>query len=127
MSGGVRAAGGLVLRAGSLLLVHRPAYGDWTFPKGKLEPGESWQEAARRELAEETGLRVELAGEVGRTFYLDASGREKEVRYYLAVSDEEPAAQNEVDEVRFVPFAEAAGLLTYRRDRQLIRRLVEGA
>jgi 8-oxo-dGTP diphosphatase len=127
MSNEVRAAGGLVLREGCVLLVHRPAYGDWTFPKGKLEPGESWQEAARRELEEETGLPVELGGEVGRTFYRDSSGRAKEVRYYLAASDEEPAAQNEVDEVRFVPLADAAGLLTYRRDRQLIRRLLEVA
>jgi 8-oxo-dGTP diphosphatase len=123
----VRAAGGLVLRQGCVLLVHRPAYGDWTFPKGKLERGESWQEAARRELEEETGLTVELGAEVGRTFYRDASGREKEVRYYLAASDAEPAAQNEVDDVRFVPLAEAGGLLTYRRDRQLIRRLAGGA
>jgi 8-oxo-dGTP diphosphatase len=116
----VRAAGGLVLRDGSVLLVHRPAYGDWTFPKGKLERGESWQEAARRELEEETGLRVEVGGEVGRTFYRDAAGRAKEVRYYLAFADGEPVAQNEVDEVRFVPLAAAADILSYRRDRDLI-------
>ena len=119
----VRAGGGLVLRDGCVLLVHRPLYDDWTFPKGKLEQGESWQEAARRELEEETGLQVELGDEVGRTRYRDAGGRAKEVRYYLAAGDGEPVARNEVDEVRFVPLGQAAALLTYPRDRELVRRL----
>jgi 8-oxo-dGTP diphosphatase len=116
----VRAGGGLVLRDGCVLLVHRPLYDDWTFPKGKLEQGESWQEAARRELEEEAGLQVELGDEIGRTRYRDAQGRAKEVRYFLAASDGVPMAQNEVDEVRFVPLAEAAALLTYPRDRELV-------
>ena len=119
----VRAGGGVVLRDGCVLLVHRAHYDDWTFPKGKLEQGETWQEAARRELEEETGLQAELGAEVGRTHYRDASGRAKEVRYYLAASDGEPVARNEVDEVRFVPLAQAAALLTYPRDRELVRLL----
>ncbi|HWE81412.1 MAG TPA: NUDIX hydrolase [Gaiellaceae bacterium] len=116
----VRAAGGVVLRHGCILLVHRPAYGDWTLPKGKLDPGESWEDAARREVEEETGLRCELAGEAGRTFYVDSHGRDKEVRYYRMEPVGEAFAQNEVDEVRWVPLAEAADVVTYDRDRDLI-------
>jgi 8-oxo-dGTP diphosphatase len=119
----IRAAGGIVVRDGRVLLVHRPQYGDWTLPKGKLDPGESWQQAARREVEEETGLRCELGDEVGRTFYVDSRGRDKEVRYFEMSSDGEPFAQNEVDEVRWVPLAEAAELLSYSRDRELVGRL----
>jgi 8-oxo-dGTP diphosphatase len=116
----VRAAGGVLVRDGRVLLVHRPRYDDWTLPKGKLDAGESWQEAARREVEEETGLRCELGEEAGRTFYLDSRGRDKEVRYYRMTCDGEPFAQNEVDEVRWVPLAEAAGLLSYPHDRDLV-------
>jgi 8-oxo-dGTP diphosphatase len=119
----VRAAGGVVLRDGCVLLVHRPAYDDWTLPKGKLDAGESWQQAARREVEEETGLRCELGDEVGRTHYMDSRGREKEVRYYLMEPVGEPFAQNEVDEVRWVLLDEAPGLLSYPRDVELLGRL----
>src|SRR5262249_39444314 len=97
----VRAAGGVIVRDGAVLLVHRPHYGDWSFPKGKLDPGESWEEAAVREVEEEAGLRCSLGPELGRTHYRDGQGREKEVRYYLMDCDGEAAAANEVDEVRW--------------------------
>jgi 8-oxo-dGTP diphosphatase len=119
----VRAAGGVVVRDGSVLLVHRPEYGDWTFPKGKAEDGESWEDAALREVEEETGLACELGDELGRTRYVDARGRNKEVRYFLMASDGEATAQNEIDEVRWLPLGEAAGLLTYPRDVELLGRL----
>ncbi|HEX4521734.1 MAG TPA: NUDIX hydrolase [Gaiellaceae bacterium] len=117
---GVRAAGGVVLRNGCVLLVHRPAYDDWTLPKGKLDAGESWQEAARREVEEETGLRCEPGDEIGRTHYTDSRGREKEVRYYRMEPSGEPFAQNEVDEVRWVPLDDAPALLSYPRDVELL-------
>jgi 8-oxo-dGTP diphosphatase len=119
----VRAAGGVVLRDGRVLVVHRPKYGDWTLPKGKLEPGESWEEGAAREVSEETGLRCDVGPEVGRTRYLDGRGRDKEVRYYRMSTIEEPRAQNEVDEVRWVPLDEVGSVLTYERDRALVNRL----
>jgi 8-oxo-dGTP diphosphatase len=122
----VRAAGGLILRDGQVLLIHRPHYGDWSFPKGKLDPGESWGEAAVREVEEEAGLRCRLGPEVGRTHYLDAQGREKEVRYYLMECDGEPAADNEVDQVRWVPVDEAAAVLSYERDRELLAEVIRG-
>ena len=106
------------MRDGRVLVVHRPKYDDWAFPKGKLEAGESWEDAAVREVEEETGLRCELGELVGSTRY-----GLKEVRYFSMTCAGEPRAQNEVDEVRWLPLAEAAALLTYERDADLLRRL----
>jgi 8-oxo-dGTP pyrophosphatase MutT (NUDIX family) len=118
----IRAAGGLVLRDGCVLVVHRPSHGDWAFPKGKLESGESWEEAALREVEEETALACELGEYAGSTHYEVPEGP-KEVRFYRMTSDGEPRAQNEVDEVRWVPLDEADALLTYAYDRALLNRL----
>jgi 8-oxo-dGTP pyrophosphatase MutT (NUDIX family) len=118
----IRAAGGIVTRDGGVLLVHRPKYDDWTFPKGKLEAGESWEDAALREVAEETGLACELGEEVGRTNY-EVRGEPKEVRYFSMSAAGEPYAQNEVDEVRWVPLDAAADLLSHVYDRELATRL----
>jgi 8-oxo-dGTP diphosphatase len=118
----VRAAGGVVRRrlengGEEIVLVHRPAYDDWSFPKGKLEEGEREEDAALREVEEETGLRCRLERELTTTSYRDARGRSKTVRYWLM----EPvagqvAADNEVDDARFVPLEDARALLTYPRD-----------
>ena len=114
----VRAAGGIVVRDGLVLVVHRPRYDDWSLPKGKLRLGESWEAAAVREVEEETGLRCELGELVGATRY-----GLKEVRYFRMTCEGEPRAQNEVDEVRWVRLTEAAALLTYERDADLLSRL----
>ena len=119
----VRAAGGVVVREGRVLLVHRSAYDDWSLPKGKLHEGETWEDCALREVEEETGLRCELGEEAGRTRYVDGRGRNKEVRYFRMTSADEPVAQNEVDEVRFVPLEEAEALLTYPHDRAFLSSL----
>jgi 8-oxo-dGTP diphosphatase len=118
----IRAAGGLVVRDGSVLLVHRPAYDDWSFPKGKLEEGESWEDGAIREVEEETGLACKLGALIGSTRYFVLQGP-KEVRYYRMESDAQASAQNEVDEVRWVPLDEAPAVLTHDRDRKLLARL----
>jgi 8-oxo-dGTP diphosphatase len=131
VSDAVRAAGGLVRRYAAdgtveILVVHRPAYGDWSFPKGKLEPGETEEDAALREVEEETGLACVREREVATTTYHDRHGRSKTVRYWLMTPvGGSLAAANEVDVARFVPLDSAARLLTYPRDRELLSLLAE--
>lgn len=115
----IRAAGGVAVRDGRLLVVHRPEHGDWSLPKGKLEPGETWELAAAREVEEETGLSCTPGVEVGRTRY-EVDGEPKEVRYFRMAPSGEAAARNEVDELRWSSLDEALALLTYERDRQLV-------
>ncbi len=106
------------------VLVHRPAYDDWTLPKGKLLEGESEEEAAVREVEEETGLRCELGPELGTTSYRDAKGRPKTARYWEMIPiGGELGPTDEVDEARWVSLEEAGDLLTYARDRQLLKRM----
>jgi 8-oxo-dGTP pyrophosphatase MutT (NUDIX family) len=117
----VRAAGGVVVRDGLVALVHRPRYDDWTLPKGKLDDGESFEEAALREVDEETGLHARLVRELPSVNY-EVRGRPKVVRYWLmeVESDEGFVANDEVDEVRWLEPAEALALLTYDRDRGVL-------
>ena len=124
----VAAAGGIVSRrmegVAEVVVIHRPKYDDWTLPKGKLAPGETFREAAVREIEEETGLRCRLHRELDPVRYRDTSGRPKLVRYWLmtvlsgSVAEREPDA--EVDAVRWVDLETAAQLLTYPRDRALL-------
>jgi len=121
----IEAAGGVVLRQGEeaieICVVHRPRYGDWTLPKGKLEPDESFEEAALREVEEETGLRCELGREIESTDYTDGKGRPKIVRYWLMeVLDGGFEPNDEVDEVRWMTAPEAVDALSYERDRELV-------
>ena len=117
----VRAAGGVVLRDGMVLVVHRPRYDDWSLPKGKLDPGESWEDCALREVWEETGLRCSLGRELPSTEYHDRHGRFKQVRYWqMEREDGEFAPNDEVDELRWAAPAEARGLLTYERDAEVL-------
>ena len=121
----VRAAGGVIVRpagAGPLvLLVHRPLYDDWTFPKGKVERGESDEECAVREVEEETGLRCSLGRELEPTSYTDAKGRPKTVRYWLMkVVGGALAFEHEVDQALWLSPADASRLLTYARDGVLL-------
>jgi 8-oxo-dGTP diphosphatase len=120
----VRAAGGLVVCDGRVLLVHRPRYDDWSFPKGKCDEGESDEECALREVEEETGLRCELLGEAGRTSYLDGRGRPKTVRYWrMRAVAGTFASHDEVDEIRWETPERAAELLSWPRDVPLLERL----
>jgi 8-oxo-dGTP pyrophosphatase MutT (NUDIX family) len=118
----VRAAGGIVVRDEDVLVVHRPKYDDWTFPKGKAEEGESDEDCALREVHEETGLRCALEEELGATHYVDAKGRPKRVRWWRMrpLADDGFTANDEVDELRWVDRDVASDLLTYPRDRALL-------
>ena len=104
-----------------VLVVHRPRYEDWSFPKGKAEAGETDEACALREVEEETGLVCSLGDELPSTFYTDSQGRPKRVRYWLLrVEGGELAFRHEVDEARWVTPAEAADLLSYERDVALL-------
>ncbi|HKH16700.1 MAG TPA: NUDIX hydrolase [Solirubrobacteraceae bacterium] len=152
----VKASGGVVWRRApggevELVVVHRPRYDDWSLPKGKLHPGEAWEQAALREVEEEVGLRCRLGEELPAVAYRDNKGRAKAVRYWLMQPDEgsgEASAggeapgrdrkasgrgrsaasftpNDEVDEMRWVDVAAAAALLSYPHDAELVR-VVEG-
>jgi len=126
----VRAGGGVVVRDGAggieVAVVHRPRYDDWSLPKGKLEPGESFAEGAVREVAEETGLRCEIGEELSPVSYRDGRGRLKLVRYWvMRPADGEFVANEEVDALEWLPLAAAIRRLQYEHDRKLITELGE--
>jgi len=117
----IRAAGGVVMRDGRIAVVHRPKYDDWSLPKGKLDPGESWEEAAMREVEEETGLRCRLEEELEPAHYT-AKGRPKTVRWWrMSVIEDGGDSDDEVDELRWPTPGEAVSTLSYDHDRQLVR------
>jgi 8-oxo-dGTP diphosphatase len=119
----VRAGGGVVIdRARLVVLVHRPKYDDWTLPKGKLDPGETFEEAALREVEEETGLRCGLIRELPSSEYTDQKGRLKLVRYWLMEIETDLGfvPGDEVDELRWLEPEAALALLTYDRDHDVL-------
>jgi 8-oxo-dGTP diphosphatase len=121
----VQAAGGLVVRRQDglleIVIVHRPVQHDWSFPKGKLEAGETFEIAALREVREETGMSCELLRFIGHTEYVDRKGRPKAVAYWIMEATGGFFSPNEeVDELRWVSLDGAARLLSYPRDRELV-------
>lgn len=138
----VRAAGAIPWRERDgrleVALVHRPRYKDWSWPKGKLDPGEVSPVAAAREVAEETGLQVVLGARLPDLHYGLQDGRRKVVHYWAAREADEaagpalgaraeivPASPTEIDGVVWVGVSTAAGLLTRRADLTPLRALVE--
>ena len=128
--GEVRAAGGVVRRVVDgggveVLLIHRPQYDDWTIPKGKVEPGETDEGCAVREVEEETGLRCVLGRELPSVRWRDRFDRPKVARYWvLEVVGGSAQAQHEVDELAWLPLDEAIDRLSYDRDAEVLRALV---
>ncbi|HEX8780479.1 MAG TPA: NUDIX domain-containing protein [Nocardioides sp.] len=123
----VRAAGAVVTRkGGDVLLVHRPKYDDWSFPKGKLDHGEHILACAVREVAEETGLDVRLGPPLTSQRYpLRGGDRMKSVAYWMGrvvgsddISRRTP--DDEIDEVRWVPWDKVDRLLSYDIDRETL-------
>jgi polyphosphate kinase len=129
----VTAAGGVVLRdvdgTTEVLVVHRPRYDDWSLPKGKLDPGESWEAAARREVLEETGVSVELGAELSPVHYTDRRGQPKTVRWWLmhALTGQprHREADAEIDAARWVGIERAMTMLSYETDRRLLREALD--
>ena len=123
----IRAAGGVLVRDdGRVAVVHRPRYDDWTLPKGKLLPGESEVDAARREVLEETGHEGTIVADLGTVEYTvvrRGEERPKTVRYYLMdAADGAFVPHDEVDALRWVEPREAERLLSYARDREVLAR-----
>lgn len=122
----ILAAGGIVIRGDTptraeVMLVHRPRYDDWTIPKGKLDPGEDSQEAAIREVSEETGFRTRLLSSAGTIRYPVSEGLKRVDYYWMRpYRDEGFTPNDEVDEVRWLPLSEAGRLLSYDHDRRLL-------
>ncbi len=113
-----------------VLLVHRPRYDDWSFPKGKLDPGEHIVTAAVREVAEETGLDIRLGPPLGTQRYLVANGsaRTKDVHYWVGrvvggddVSSYPP--NDEISKVEWLSVDAARERLTHARDRETLAEL----
>lgn len=137
----VLAAGALVWREreGQLevLAVHRPRYNDWSWPKGKLDPGETLPACAVREVAEETRLTIELGPPLPTLRYPIAGGKIKVVRYWSAhetAPDSAPASareqvkaasKHEIDEIAWLTIEEARARITFHDDLRPLERLVE--
>jgi 8-oxo-(d)GTP phosphatase len=124
----VRAAGGLlwemVFGELKVLVAHRPYYDDWSFPKGKHDPGETDLECAQREVREETGFDVVVGEPLPDVDYIDHKGRPKSVAYWAmeradAVSVFQP--NDEVDQILWLAVDAALARLTYELDRHLLR------
>jgi 8-oxo-dGTP diphosphatase len=120
-----------------VLLVHRPRYKDWSFPKGKLEKNELPEIAACREVCEETGVAIVLDKPLGEVSYAipglrDLLHQRKNIHYYIAHelprnspifkmrAPVKPASKKEIDAVKWVDADQAPQMLTYRDDRRLI-------
>ncbi len=104
-----------------LLVIHRPRYDDWSFAKGKLDPGETDEECADRELFEETGFRVERTDELTPVTYVDHKGRPKLVRYWVGeLGDGTFEPNDEVDRIEWLAPDVARDKLSYDHDRGLV-------
>lgn len=136
----VLAAGAIVWRARKrtveVLLIHRPRYDDWSWPKGKLEEGESLPAAAVREVAEETGVGVVLGRPLPSVTYEISGGATKTCHYWAATVPDGPSgalaarqkvkrSKNEVDQVKWVPATKAMKMLTRKSDRAPLGALLD--
>ncbi len=125
----VVAAGAVVTRKGprgrEVLLVHRPKYDDWSFPKGKQDPGEHVTATAVREVLEETGVEIRLGRPLRPQLYPVSGGRMKTVHYWVGhvLGDEDIstyAANAEIDDLGWFGLKDAVGRLTYLDDIDLL-------
>jgi len=127
--GDVLAAGAVVIRKDAVLLVHRPRYGDWSFPKGKLDRGELAPVAGVREVLEETGVRIRLGTPLRPQRYPNG-GRMKTVSYWHGRVVGDPSVDgyvvnDEIDQVEWVPLRKAKRRLSYTFDQATLAEALE--
>jgi 8-oxo-dGTP diphosphatase len=125
----VLAAGAILWRANGsapeVAVIHRPRYDDWSLPKGKVDPGETQPVTAVREVHEETGYRSHLGRRLGLVSYPVEQGV-KRVQFWVARTvDGEFAPNSEVDELSWLPVADAVKKVAYPHDRKLLRRFAK--
>ena len=121
----ISAAGTILIRNGEVLLVHRPRYDDWSFPKGKVDGAELLSLTAIRECEEETGFLAVLGPNLGIDRYETSLGK-KEVHYWLAhvLEDLGFAPDEEVDKIAWIPFDQVAMHLNYPQDLEFLERAI---
>ena len=125
-----RVAGGIVWRETSagprIAVIHRPRRKDWSLPKGRLDAGETWLEAARREVAEETGCEVRTGRFAGAKLYVDRPEPKLVLYWHMrAIRQGIPVNGDEVDEVAWLSRREALSRLDHESDRRLLLRALE--
>src|SRR5690348_618471 len=124
----IRAAGGIIQRnttsGDEVMIVYRKRHQDWTLPKGKVRDGESFQETALREVAEETGCSCTLGNYLGTISYAD-DGVPKVVMFWkMSVIEESGVADTEeIGEAAWMPIAAAVQRLTYAQEKALLSRI----
>ena len=131
--GFIRAAGGILWRnpeRGQIAVIYRDRYerDECCLPKGKLDPGENWEQAALREVLEETGCRAEIVGFGGLlTYYVRR--RPKVVVYFEMVTTRAGPFQpsREVREMAWLGTEAALAALSHDSERELLRALVTGS
>lgn len=124
----IRASGGVVWRRNSddvveVALVHRPKYGDWSLPKGKLEENEDSIACAYREILEETGFHVQLRQFIGTIVYETDAGT-KSVDYWAAKFLSERGIPNpfEIDQVEWLPLTRIEEFTLRDSDREILEK-----
>ena len=127
----VEAAGGILWKEKDsvykLAIIHRKRYDDWSLPKGKREPGESWQDTAIREVMEETGCQATLGTFIGSTSYTINGQTPKVVLFWhmFAKKDCKFIPNNEVDQLKWVSPKNALKFLNYPDEREIVSKALE--
>ena len=127
----IRAAGALLWRERSageieIALVHRPRYGDWSLPKGKIDENETALACAYREVFEETGIKARFTRQLGTVEYED-NNTQKRVKYWVAqaLGTSDFVANEEVDQIRWLKPSDSIELATHQSDKEMIERFLE--
>ncbi len=122
----VQAAGGIIANDdGEFLVIHRPKYDDWSFPKGKLDNGEELADCALREVLEETGFLCQLGDRIGTVSYTDRKGRSKEVHYWrMDVVEGSFEPNEEVDQIVWLTVPNVTNRLSYEHDQEFFRKKI---